>query len=125
MVEETLGLIREYGLPHWPFFFMSFALGIVGQFMKKRVWSWERAQRGGFWEFMHASMGIHAPLAGFIAGIIGFPVSPGIEGALAKGLYHFVAGAMSSYTVAAWKHFMKTKGVLLEESITPPPKTPS
>lgn len=113
-------VITTHVLPHWPFLFMSFALGTIGHFMKTKVWTWKRAKRGGFWEFMHSSMGLHAPISGFIAGVIGFPVSPGVEGALASGLYHFVAGAMASYTVAAWKHFMKSRGIIAEINSVPP-----
>lgn len=118
-MEDTLAAIQQYVMPHWPFFFMSFALGTVGQFMKKKVWTEARARRGGFWAFMHGSLGLHAPVAGFILGLVGFPVSPGISGAPARGLYHFVAGAMASYTVAAWKHFLNTRGIVLGDSIPP------
>lgn len=124
-MQDTLNLIQEYVLPHWPFVFMSFGLGMVGQFMKTKVWTWNRARRhGGFWRVMHDTMGLHAPLAGFVAGLIGFPVSPGVEGALAGGLYHFVAGAMAAWTVAAWKHFMQSRGIVLEPLSSQPPIPP-
>jgi hypothetical protein len=101
---------------------MSFALGTVGQFFKKNVWTLERAVKGGkFWAFMHHSLGIHAPVCGAIAGGLGMPASPGVNGPLAHALYHFVAGAMAAWTVAAFKHFMKSRGIVLAESMVPPP----
>lgn len=120
-LESVFGVVREYLLPHWAFFFMSFALGTIGQFFKKKVWTAANASRGRFWKFMHATLGIHAPVAGFIAGIAGFPVSPGVDGFLARGLYHFVAGAMAAYVVAAWKHFLKSRGIDFDAHSLPPP----
>lgn len=108
-------------VPHWPFLFMSFALGTVGQFFKTKVWTLDRALTGKFWAFMHQTIGIHAPVAGALAGAIGMPASPGVEGPLARALYHFVAGAMAAWTVAAFKHFMKSRGIVLAESTSPPP----
>lgn len=124
---ELSSLFADYVLPHWPFVFMSFALGTIGQFFKKKVWTLERAlKRGKFWAFMHHSLGIHAPVMGAIAGAVGMPASPGVDDTpLARALYFFVAGAMAAWTVTAWKHFMKSRGIVLAESITPPPTTPS
>lgn len=120
-MDDVLDGIQKYVLPHWPFLFMSFALGTVGQFFKKKVWTLERALKGGkFWAFMHHSLGIHAPVIGAIAGAIGMPASPGVEGPLARALYHFVAGAMAAWTVAAFRHFMKSRGIVLAESMVPP-----
>lgn len=125
-MDDALDVIQKYVLPHWPFLFMSFALGTVGQFFKKRVWTLERALKGGkFWALMHQTIGIHAPVVGAIAGTIGMPASPGVEGPLARALYFFVAGAMAAWTVAAFKHFMQSRGIVLSESMTPPPTTPS
>lgn len=118
--ESIFQLLQRYVLPHWPFLFMSFALGIVGQFFKRKVWTLERAKKGGVWGIMRMTLGLHAPVVGALAGLLGAPVSPGVEGPLARALYHFVAGAMASWTVAAFKHFMKTRGIVLE-SIRPPP----
>lgn len=110
-----LGTIQEYFLPHWPFFFMSFALGFLVQFAKKKVWTKERAAKNGFFKFMNGSLGIHAPIIGAIAGLCGFPVSPGVEGPLARALYHFVAGIISAWVVAAFKKFMKSRGICPED----------
>ena len=123
---DIFDLIEKYVLPHWPFIFMSFALGTVGQFFKKKVWTLERAIHDGkFWAFMHHTLGIHAPLMGALIGVIGMPASPGVDTPLARALYFFVAGAMASWTVAAFKHFMKSRGIVLAESMIPPPTTPS
>lgn len=94
---------------------MSMALGLIIQFSKKHVWTAERAATGGLWKWMYITMGVHAPLLGFIAGLIGFPVSPGVHGMLGAALYHFVAGAISAWTVAAFKHFVKSYGINIDE----------
>lgn len=112
--------LQQYVLPHWPFLFMSFALGTVGQFFKKKVWTVDRAKTGKFWALMHQTIGIHAPVMGALVGALGAPASPGVKGPLARALYHFVAGAMAAWTVAAFKHFMKSRGIVLAESIAPP-----
>jgi hypothetical protein len=126
MDESVFGILQQYVLPHWPFVFMSFALGIVGQFFKKKVWTLDRAvKKGGVWALMHQTLGIHAPIAGAIAGLLGAPVSPGVEGPIARALYHFVSGAMAAWTVAAFKHFMQSRGIVLAESMVPPAKPPS
>jgi hypothetical protein len=122
MDDSVLGTLQTYVLPHWPFVFMSFALGTVGQFFKTKVWTLENAVRGGkFMTLMHTTLGIHAPLAGALAGALGAPASPGVNTWLARALYHFVAGAMAAWTVAAWKHFMLSRGIVLAESMLPPP----
>ena len=121
MDESIFQPLQEYVLPHWPFVFMSFALGIVGQFFKRKVWTLDRAvQKGGFWAFMHHSLGLHAPLVGALAGALGMPASPGVEGPLSRALYHFVSGAMAAWTGAAFKHFMKSRGIVLAETMPPP-----
>ena len=120
MDESIFEPLQRYVLPHWPFLFMSFALGIVGQFFKLKVWTLERAKKGGFWAFMQHTLGLHAPVVGALAGALGAPVSPGVEGPLARALYHFVAGAMAAWVVAAFKHWMRSRGIVLE-SIKPPP----
>jgi putative flippase GtrA len=120
-MDDVFSALVQYAVPHWPFVFMSFALGTVGQFFKKKVWTFERAVRGGeFWAIMHHTLGIHAPVVGALAGALGMPASPGVEGPLARALYHFVAGAMAAWTVAAFKHFMKSRGIVLAESMAPP-----
>lgn len=124
MDESIFQPLQQYVLPHWPFLFMSFSLGIVGQFFKLKVWTLERAKRGGFWAAMHMTLGLHAPVVGALAGALGAPVSPGVDGPLARALYHFVAGAMAAWTVAAFKHLMKSRGIVLAESIAPPPLQP-
>jgi hypothetical protein len=123
MDESIFQPLQQYVLPHWPFVFMSFALGIVGQFFKTKVWTLDRAvKNGGFWAFMHSSLGLHAPVVGAIAGVLGMPMSPGIDDTwLARALYHFVAGAMAAWTFAAFKHFMKSRGIVLAETLPPPP----
>jgi len=121
MDESIFQPLQQYVLPHWPFLFMSFALGTVGQFFKTKVWTIDRALTGKFWAFMHQTIGIHAPVVGALAGAVGMPASPGVEGPLARALYHFVAGAMAAWTVAAFKHFMRARGIVLAESISPPP----
>lgn len=124
MDESIFQPLQQYVLPHWPFLFMSFALGITGQFFKRKVWTMERAKKkGGMWALMHQTLGIHAPIIGACAGALGAPVSPGVIGPIARALYHFVAGAMASWTVAAVKHFMKSRGIVLE-SVAPPPLEP-
>lgn len=122
MDESIFQALQQYVLPHWPFVFMSFALGVVGQFFKTKVWTLDRAvQKGGVWALMHHSLGIHAPVMGALAGALGAPVSPGIADTwLARALYHFVAGAMAAWTVAAFKHFMKSRGIVLAETMPPP-----
>lgn len=126
MDESIFQPLQQYVLPHWPFLFMSFALGTIGQFFKKKVWTIERAKKkGGAWAVMHQTLGIHAPVIGALAGVFGAPVSPGVTGLLGRALYHFVAGAMASWTVAAFKHFMASRGIVLADSLTPPPTTPS
>lgn len=120
-MESYFQLLQQYVLPHWAFLFMSFALGIVGQFFKRKVWTLERAKKGAFWAFMHQTLGLHAPVTGALAGVIGMPASPGVDGPLARALYFFVAGAIAAWTVAAFKHFMQARGIVLAEPITPPP----
>jgi hypothetical protein len=53
------------------------------------------------------------------------PASPGVDGPLARALYFFVSGAMAAWTVAAFKHFMAVRGIVIADSLTPPPTTPS
>jgi hypothetical protein len=126
MDESIFQPLQQYVLPHWPFLFMSFSLGIIGQFFKRKVWTMERAKKkGGIWAIMHQTLGIHAPILGACAGALGAPVSPGVVGPIARALYHFVAGAMASWTVAAFKHFMTSRGIVIADSLTPPPTTPS
>jgi hypothetical protein len=115
-------ILQAHVLPHWPLAFMSFALGVVGQFFKKRVWTLDRAvKRGKFWAFMHETLGLHAPMMGALLGALGVPASPGVDGPVACALYHFVSGAMAGWTVAAFKHFMTSRGIVLAESMAPPP----
>jgi hypothetical protein len=123
MDDGVFDMLQKYVLPHWPFVFMSFALGTIGQFFKKQVWTLDRAIKDGkFWAFMHSTLGIHAPVVGALAGALGMPASPGVNGWLARALYHFVAGAMAAWTVAAFKHFMASRGIVLAESMVPPPR---
>lgn len=124
MNESIFQPLQEYVLPHWPFLFMSFALGTLGQYFKKKVWTLDNAlKKGGAWAVMHHTLGLHAPVAGAVVGAIGMPASPGVDGWLARALYHFVAGAMAAWTVAAFKHFMKSRGIVLADSIMPPSKS--
>lgn len=126
MDESIFQPLQQYVLPHWPFLFMSFSLGIMGQFFKKKVWTLDRAvQKGGLWAIMHHTLGIHAPVLGAIAGAIGMPASPGVDTWLARALYFFVAGAMAAWTVAAFKHWMKSRGIVLAETMPPPAMAPS
>ena len=122
MDEGLLGTLQTYVLPHWPFVIMSFALGTMGQFFKKKVWTFERAKTSTFWRVMYTTLGIHAPLTGALLGALGAPASPGMDTWLERALYHFGSGAMASWTFAAWAHFMRSRGIVLAESIAPPPQ---
>lgn len=120
-MEETL---QTYVLPHWPFVIMSLSLGAIGQVFKKHIWTFERAKRKqGIYKFMYTTMGLHAPMLGAVLGLLGAPVSPGISGWAGRMLYHFGAGASAAWTVAAFKHFMRSRGIIVAESVAPP--TPS
>ena len=117
-MEETL---QTYVLPHWPFALMSLSLGAIGQVFKKHIWTFDRAVRKkGVYKFMYTTMGLHAPMLGALLGLLGAPVSPGVDGWAARTLYHFGAGATAAWTVAAFKHFMRSRGIILAESVAPP-----
>ena len=113
-MESIASLISDHFVPHWPFFFMAMALGTIVQFFKKVVWT-PRAAENRLWKFGYQTMGMHAPLLGALAGFIGFPASPGVDTVHGRILYHFVAGIISAWVVAGFRHFMKSRGIEIEE----------
>lgn len=119
-------MITTHVLPHWPFIMMAFVLGGIGSFFKKKVWTKERAKKNRFFWLVRALLPMHAPMAGAMFGVVaehlgGAPVSPGVEGMAGVMLYHAGAGMASSYVYSAFRHFLKSRGLLDEESVSMPP----
>lgn len=122
---------KTYVLEHWPFLVVSGFLGAVGGFMKKQVWTKDRARKTKFSYWMRATLPFHAAFAGGAIGLLGFfifgedmPASLDIERTAASMMFYYGgAGAMASWTYAAWKHFMKSRGITSEQ-IEMPSKYP-
>jgi len=124
-MEETLGFVRESILPHWPFLLGYVGLYFTGQFVKAQVWTKERVATPGkgqkFFHFMRRTMAVHAPIAGFLLGLLpGIPASPGVEGVWHVALYWSAAGLLSSFTFHAASEWVRKKtkgGVDIEQAI--------
>lgn len=104
-------IIKEYILPHWPFVFVGFILGLVGGPMKKWVWSKDRARRSRIAWWFRAFLPFHPAIAGALVGLLGWYIwkdgmvaSPGIAGPGALVLYYAGAGALSSWVFAGIKY---------------------
>lgn len=90
--------VAEFLGPYWPFIVKVVFFWYVGQHMKKRVWTRERATRGGFWLFARQSMWTHPTVAGVVLGLM-YPALPAVEmvgtrgGAVLEGV---LAGIVST-----------------------------
>lgn len=88
--------------PYWPFIAQVLVFWFVGQNMKKRVLTKERAARGGVWRYLRTTMWAHPMVAGTAWGLA-WPAMPAVEsvtsqgGAVTQGL---IAGVVS---VAGYK----------------------
>lgn len=111
---DIASVLTEHVLPHWPLIFMALVLGTITQFTKRVIFEPRKAD-GKLWKFGYVTMGAHAPLMGAIAGLVGFPVSPGVDGVLGRVLYHIVSGILAAWVVAGFKHFMKSRGIEIEQ----------
>lgn len=114
-------MFQQYVLPHWPFLVMALILASVGKVMKEKVWTKEKAAKGGFFWWMRALLPLHAPLTGVVIVLIGhlfggMPVSPGVEGLPAAMLYYAGAGWASSYIYSLGKHFLKSRGIKINSA---------
>src|SRR5690606_23452806 len=134
-MEDIAEFVKKYLLEHWPFFMVSFSIGLVGQFAKKRLWTETRALpdlsaesqtaekiRQWFFFWMRASLPIHPLAAGASFGVIltsiygdAAPASPGVTGSGAVVLYYMGAGAFSVIVYNAVKQFAKTRGLVNDE----------
>jgi len=125
--------VKTYLLPHWPFFFMSFMLGLMGNVMKNKVWTQKRASRSKVFYWIRAFLPLHAPLAGAVLGMgcgLLFPghvlASPGVESPGQLMMYYMGAGGFSAWVFNAFKHFAESRGVNVPDefdgdSDSPPP----
>ena len=129
-MEDVIEFLKTAAAQHWPFFLMSFTFGFIGQFMKHRIWTKERATRGKFWFWARATMPLHAPAAGLAFGTAGwlvfketFPASPTVTGLAGLAFYYTGAGVLSAWVFNFVRHFAESKGVVVSwnDSARPPP----
>lgn len=125
--------VKTYLLPHWPFLFVAFMLGLIGQVMKNKVWTAQRAKKSKAAYWIRSFLPLHAPVAGGLIGLAGalvfkenMPVSPGVVTPGDVMLYYAGAGAFSAWVFNAFKHFAESRGVdvpdeLDGDSDSPPP----
>lgn len=120
---------------HWPFFSMAFTLSIIGEIMRKRVFTRERAKlyfgkssKGQlahwFWHFGRESMPFHPFL---VCLFVLTPYWPDPEGkgytVQETGSYWLFCAAVSLLVWVVLKSFAKEKGIILElpgDSFRPP-----
>jgi len=112
---------KEYVLVQWPFIVVSILLGMIGHFMKVRVWTKTRAAGSKFFWWMRATLGLHAPASGCLVGITlcaffgdQVPVGPGVDGQGQAILYYMGAGVVSSWVWSGTKNFLKHRGIVVE-----------
>lgn len=134
-VTDMLGSMKDLIFAHWSLLVVALVLGITGNFFKTQVWTKERATLGKpkwLWWWGRASLPLHAPLIGFLVGtvlivILGdkTPVGPGVNTAAEICLYYTGSGVLSAWAYAILKHFMKSRGIVIEDvqmsSDRPPP----
>lgn len=136
-VTGALGSVKDLLLAHWSLFVVAVVLGILGNFTRTRVWTKDKAAHGKpnwIWWWGRASLPIHAPLSGALFGIvmilvygIDTPAGPGVDTKAEIMLYYTFSGVLSSYVYSGFKHFMKSRGIVLEvdhmpgETMPPPP----
>jgi hypothetical protein len=123
--------VKTYMLPHWPFFFVAFMLGLAGNIFKNRVWTRDKAAKSKVVWWIRAFLPLHAPLAGALLAVVGFklfgsvPVSPGVEGLGGAVLYYMGAGALSAYCFNAFRHFVESRGVNVPDVLEGDAESPS
>jgi hypothetical protein len=115
---SALSSIPSMLVQHWVFFVVSFVLGLIGHVFKTQVWTYERAQESRVMHWIRAFLPLHAPLAGFLLGVVvtlvmgdDAPAGPGVAGKGYVVIYYMGAGAVSAWVVNAWKFFMASRGV--------------
>jgi hypothetical protein len=139
---DIMGFVNDYVMPHWPFFTWLFIAMLVGQVVKKTVWTKLNAakyanpkversfgQKLHHWFFWwgRKTMVLHPVLAGALLGTVwqnpehadpawGLPTSMG---------YFAMAGGLSTWAYEFLRGVAKKKGVNLDipglESQRPPP----
>lgn len=138
-VGGALGSVKDLILAHWSLLVVAIVLGIIGNFTKSHIWTKERALHGRpkwLWWWGRASLSIHAPLFGGLIGIIlilvygpDVPAGPNVDTNAEIFFYYTFSGVLSSYVYSGFKHFMKSRGIELENIQMPgqtiPPKEPS
>lgn len=105
---------QTYILPHWPFFCWLFLAMLIGQVMKKTLWTKSNAvhkKPHWFWWWNYKAMVLHPVAAGILLGLLwqnperADPVWP-----LAASCGYFaMAGGLSTWAYEALKMLAKKK----------------
>jgi hypothetical protein len=114
-----MDFVTEHILPHWPAVGAYFAFILIGEFVKRQIFTKKAADGSKVMHWFRRTLAMHAPIAGIGVGALpGIPVSPGVEGPVAAMFYFFVVGCLSSFTYHAVTHFVKHKwGVDIAKAI--------
>lgn len=132
MPEWVTGGLEAFG-PYWPFIAKLFVFWFVGQNMKKRVFTKERARtRGWFWAAARGTMWAHPMVAGILWGAL-YPWMPACDfvgsrgGAITEGVFAGVLSVVAFMALEAtavkyqWTPVLNVMRELGRESIVPPP----
>jgi hypothetical protein len=135
-VDDVIGFVNENVLPHWPFFSWVSVAMLVGQVVKKTVWTeWNsrHAKPLWFWWWGRKTMVLHPVITGVLIGAAwrnpeGADPAWGLPASMA---YFAMAGALSTWAYELLHGFAKKRGVdldidgLSEPPPAPPPAPPS
>jgi hypothetical protein len=113
---DTLQQVYDLAAPHWAFFAWTVIAYVIGSFMRRHVFTRERAASSVSWSWGRRTLPLHPMAAGVLVGLAYQPAA--LDGRIPATLYFALAGALSPYVYDVVKCWAGKRGLTL------PPEEP-